>query len=195
VEARPGDNETLDIYGMKLAELAELAYPKSKKESAIYLRKQFLESISPSITTKIKDAERTLRVTSNGKMKFMKFANIMEMAKDLQKEDKPRTVMWSHQYNLPVETNLPVNYGTHGNHHNYQPSNAQHGRVYQNSSQREVSCSFCKRTNHTRKDCWRASKSCLICGKDHHLEQCPKFDPNRRTGRKMSGSFNQSPLN
>ena len=42
-------------------------------------------------------------------------------------------------------------------------------------------CDHCGRLNHNISECWRASRSCLICGKDHHMEQCSQFDPNHRS--------------
>lgn len=40
-----------------------------------------------------------------------------------------------------------------------------------------IGCSYCGRPNHRRSDCWRASGRCLICGCDHAMRDCPKFDP------------------
>ena len=40
-----GDGEGLDIYGMRLVEIAELAYPDSKSEAARHLREHYLKSM------------------------------------------------------------------------------------------------------------------------------------------------------
>jgi hypothetical protein len=47
-------------------------------------------------------------------------------------------------------------------------------------------CSYCKRRNHWKRDCWRASRSCLICGKEHFMNNCPKYNPNHRNDEKFS---------
>jgi hypothetical protein len=41
-------------------------------------------------------------------------------------------------------------------------------------------CSYCKRKNHCKRDCWRASRSCLICGREHSMKNCPKYNPNHK---------------
>ena len=94
--AMPDIEESLDLYGMKLLELAERAFPGSAKECASQLRQKFLENIPHAISAKILDAERAMKATSGGKHKYLKFSAIMQMAKDLQQEvPKQRSVMWS----------------------------------------------------------------------------------------------------
>ena len=38
-------------------------------------------------------------------------------------------------------------------------------------------CSHCGKGNHSENSCWRANQSCLICGGDHLMKVCPKYDP------------------
>ena len=47
-------------------------------------------------------------------------------------------------------------------------------------------CSYCKRVGHQRKECWRAAHLCLICGGQHNMEKCHKYDPNRHQARIQS---------
>jgi hypothetical protein len=82
-EATLEDGEGLDIYGMRLIKLAELAYPTDKKESASQLRQHFFRTIPSTVTTKVLDAERALRATSGGRKKHLTFNCIMDMARDL----------------------------------------------------------------------------------------------------------------
>lgn len=49
-------------------------------------------------------------------------------------------------------------------------------------------CYHCKRRGHTIGHCWRKLGYCLICGADHHLENCRKFDPNYKSKRWWSKS-------
>ena len=60
------EGESLDIYGMRLVELAELAFPNDKKECARLLCERYLSTIPPSITTKVQQCERQLRTTRRG---------------------------------------------------------------------------------------------------------------------------------
>ena len=95
-KATPGLNETLDLFGMRLKELAGSAYPKSSKECAKQLRKQFLRQIPTKVAEKILDMEKAMKATSGGEQKHLNFAAIMQLAADLQPEvNRPHTIMWS----------------------------------------------------------------------------------------------------
>jgi hypothetical protein len=196
--AFPEPDEKLDIYGMRLIELAKFAYPKSSSDSARQLRKHFLETIPSAMTTKIADAERTLRATTSSKAKYLKFSSIMQMATDLQKENKQsKTVMWTTKTDSPPQ-NTNYNYGPQSfnvqqHTSNSKPQHPQINSFQQSASHNSPGCSYCKKPNHIKKDCWRASNSCLICGQGHHLEKCPRYDPNYRS--KSQKQQDNKPLN
>ena len=238
--AMPGYEEGLDIYGMRLIEIAGNAYPNDKKESARRLRSHYLSSIPSSVASKILDTERALKAANN-KTKYMTFDRIIEMAKEIQKSTKKtKTVMFSNKNSAspllyhdsrddhsvpPASSREQQEWGQNFRHQGrreldsdypprqqrqhwlhpdkgrdeqlYDHQQQQHHRPRQLSdggrqfrsrslsrsrpegnSQRGVACNYCKKTGHIAKNCWRASKSCLICGKDHYLERCPRFDPN-----------------
>lgn len=99
-EATPADNVGLDIYGVKLLELAELAYPDNKKESASQVRKHFLKTIPSDIATKIIETELVMKVTGS-QAKHMSFAKIVEYAQGLYKtSNKSKRLMFA---NTPVK--------------------------------------------------------------------------------------------
>lgn len=54
-------------------------------------------------------------------------------------------------------------------------------RDYSHSQPQTGNCSYCRMANHSRENCWKASRSCLICGDKHHMEDCPRFDRNHRS--------------
>ena len=92
------NGEALDLYGIRLLGIAELAFPQSKKEYANQVRCKFLDSIPRTISTRILEAERAMKTFSGGKAKYLSFTSMMEMAKELQEECPPvtvQTVMWS----------------------------------------------------------------------------------------------------
>lgn len=41
-------------------------------------------------------------------------------------------------------------------------------------------CALCGKANHIMDKCWRANNLCLICGLDHRMKDCPRYDPDRR---------------
>lgn len=242
--ATPGVDEGYEIFGMRLTELAELAYPNNKKECASHMRKQFFEALPSTICSKITDAERALRATTGGKQKYLPFSGIVQLAKDLQKESvKPKTVMWatqlsggpeisksevsnhfSHQrpYNNNNGNNTTTNTREYWSHskpssfytqdrnnnqklfynanHKQQPQQENQQVKYQSpegshTPKKAVACAYCKNPNHQVQDCWKASRSCLICGKKHLMEKCPKFDPQYRSRSGSSGPQRANPLN
>lgn len=208
----PDHGESLDIYGMRLVEMVQLAYPDSKHESAKQLRKHFLDTIPSLIAEKIRNTERMLRAATNSK--YMKFSKMTKMAREMQTETTKKSVMWTstnaeqHQRSRaapPVEATtmngnnapLPPMYSPtdRGQSVNREGQSNSNYRVYNNRSRstdanRDLFCSYCKRRNHTAQDCWRASRSCLICGQNHFMNDCPSFDPNFRTRHDQGNSLN-----
>lgn len=207
-EATPDGCENLRIYGMKLLELAELAYPNDKKESAYQVRKHFLKTIPADASEKIEESELLMRA-SGSKKKHMSFANMMELAHDRQKASRKSMRLMLASAKMPLishhqsTSREPVNStfvgGDRGlddrsNVMNMQRPNTRSSstpRVYANSDRNSrIVCGYCKRPNHRTRDCWRASKLCLICGQDHLLESCPRYNPHHRSGsaaRRTSG--------
>lgn len=207
----PEREEKLDIYGMRLSEVVKQAYPKSMRECAKQLRKHFLESIPAEISTKIIDAERVLQAVPGAKSKRMTFTKMMEIAKGIQKQSVgTKQLMWANYQATHFRDNSPRSFQQQST-SSIQPQRRYQSRKFSNSrnfnhdnfnyrQQRSASasrvsepttpfvrkgCSYCKMGNHQLKDCWRASHSCLICGQDHHLEECPRYDKNIRRQRQQ----------
>lgn len=182
--AKPLLDEGCDLYGMRLTELAQLAYPGNKKECARHLRKKFLSSVPSDVSSKIKDAESTLRVASGGNKKYLTFTQILELAVDLQKDQCNRAIMLAQQpqYNRvefrSPEAQIPPRYPEFTPQRQRSISRGRQDGEYMN---RSGSCSYCNRPNHSRDECWRAARLCLICGKRHSMENCPKFNPNYKS--------------
>jgi hypothetical protein len=56
-------------------------------------------------------------------------------------------------------------------------------------------CSYCGKPGHFKRDCWRFLRVCLICGKSHSMEDCPKFDPSYRNRSRSQGNRKGSSSN
>ena len=179
---QPGEEEKLDLYGMRLLGMVELAYPKSKSESAKKLRNHFLETIPASISRKLKETERTMKATTRGKKKHLNFTALSQLARDIQKESSQKSVMWSSSSaeNPKSKENTGLNNTKtfyKGNFKTSTPTND--AKVRQRSATPGRRCWHCQKTNHFRDECWRAKNACLICGDENHsIEECPKYNPN-----------------
>jgi hypothetical protein len=204
-KATPEAGEGYDIFGMRLSELAQLAYPENKKECARTLRHVFLQAMPSHITEKILDAESGLRASSNVKSKYLTFSGLMEMAKDLQdrsKTSRTKTIMWASQppaavsreseKSLKVPSVRPREYRPQQKmqrtpersvNSTNSEDQGQTPRRQQSSghSGKRSPCAYCRRPGHHVRECWRASKSCLICGGGHFIEDCPRYDSNYRS--------------
>lgn len=194
--ATPESGEAYDIFGMRLAEFANRAYTKSTTESAKQLRKRFLETLDPRISAKILDAERSLKINPLVKKSHMSFSSMMELARQLQREaattagPQSQSVFWSAPMQQPdVRPRSRSTEPQVGRQSSQLP-----GNVTFTNSRRNIdvprqwrggpgdTCDFCGKSGHSRAECWRASKSCLICGRDHHITACSRYNPNFRSG-------------
>jgi len=212
-ETTMNEDESYEIFGMRLADLVERAYPRDAKQAAKQLRSHFLSALPVSVVSKINDAERTLKATTRGKSKRLPFTELTRIATDIGTERTPRAVFRTRDgiakpncencdYRNPAaespvkhtarefrsrvrfrETDrLPRSEGS-ATFFNYQTDNLTNS---------PVRCTYCKRGNHHRRDCWRANGSCLICGRDHIMTACPLYDPQFRS---RTPSANRRPLN
>jgi hypothetical protein len=191
-----GEGEAVDIFGLRLTELAELAYPSSKAEGAKYLRKYFMRNLNTRVVEKLIDMERTM-YASNKREKHMSFNNLVEMACKIAKDCRSEvTISWTRPKQMFPNSKYSdhqANYSDHqAKYSDHQAKYSGHQDKYSDHQAKDSSttssltfgrttdkrCYYCKRTGHVRKDCWRASKSCLICGNDHHMEKCPKYKQN-----------------
>ena len=205
LNASPEPDEAYDIYGIRLADLAERAFPDDPKMRAKQLRTQFLQVLPETMQQKIEDTERSLRAASGGKKKHLAFDVLVDIARDLQGAiKKTRTVFWSSNpyHGTPFHQDMvkpEISKGTTINEgcHLSRTKDALHsssGRDFDKERRsremfrhsvgklrypsRNVECNYCKRKGHIRRECWRAAGACLICGKSHQMEQCPKYNPN-----------------
>jgi len=202
-EASPSPNESWDLYGMRLIDWAAMAYPGDKKEAATQLRQTFLKTLPDAVASKIEDTERSVRAATNGKKRHISFEEIMKIAEEMQGEVKSKSVMWS---NLSREISVM---NSKPEYHDYRSSpqkrltftNTNYGRRYHSGdsaaqrSRRSNSdrCTYCGNVNHCFDDCWSAKGLCRICGGDHDMKNCSRYNPRYR--RSSSRVRFQEPLN
>ena len=209
------EGEALDLYGLRLLGIAELAFPKSTKECASQVRSQFLKTIPNPISRRILDAECAMKAFSGGKSKHLSFSAISEMARDLQGE-KPQShsVMWaqaiprqrtsttfSRSGNNGAPSSFPANTPPSQarwedrpprmSHQRFSPTRSG-GTARSFSSTPKLYCGFCGKRNHKEENCWRLTRSCLICGGSHLMRDCSHYNPDFKEARATSGNFNDS---
>ena len=196
----PNAEEPLDIFGMRLAEVAELAYPKDKKDCARNLRNQFLKRLPSAIVEKVLTAERIQKATSRGKTKYLPFSVIAEMAKDIQTtEPKTTKVMFTSKPlensetdldTSPISTRSRVVRPTHSKGRIQFSKEVVERAGYRSPSPNRLPnnvCSYCRKPGHWRRNCWREAKLCLICGQNHIITDCPKYNPSRQRSSSRHG--------
>lgn len=189
-EMSPEPNEGYDVFGLKLIEVTNLAYPSDPKESAKQLREHFFRKIPSEIVSKIEDAERALKCSGKRRSKHLPFNDVIDMAKDLQKRLKTETrpvMCTQQQYNGNKKQqesgrrSRQFSNSRRRDNSKYGKSNRYGERLSSANGAGNSSCSHCGNPNHSLSDCWRALKLCLICGKNHDMSDCPRYDPHYRT--------------
>ena len=185
-DSTPSPSESLELYGLKLVEIAEQGYSRDKKECASQLRNQFLKTIPTEIANKIQEVECTLKATGTTKHRHLTFEKLSQLAKELQDKQKPKSVMFARSEREVVpeqkfRSKMPENeYRSR----NFGPTSR--SRSQSSNSHQKQSCSYCKNVNHKMEDCWKANKKCLICGSDHEMNLCPRYNPDYRREKSNS---------
>lgn len=179
-DAQPNSQESLDLYGMRLVELYQLAYPRESTERSKELRSHFLNTVPPEVADGVKDAMRVVKAT-NKKAKI-KFSTIVEIAHGVW-QDRPKMVNWAYQGGK-----RPISNSFERREKVVSPTKNSPEKRFRRSS---TFCNYCKKKNHTMNNCWRAKRVCLICGGNHVMKDCPKFNPRFNRDNEESRSLNQ----
>ena len=194
-ESVPSSNESLELYGLRLMEIAQKSYTRDKKECASQLRNHFLKTIPTELSHKIQETESTLKATGTTKHKHLTFEKLTRLANELQDKNKSKSVMLAyndhqvmpeknynatHQEKKYKSRNVRPRNQYRDKSPAYQPTSSVRNRGESRSEKPQLKepCKFCGNQNHRVEECWRANKKCLICGADHEMLQCPRFNPN-----------------
>ena len=86
----------------------------------------------------------------------------------------------------PIKDGAPESSLMSHNHQQQQDRSFSHGQPEKK---------FCSYLAHVVEECWRPLKSCLVCGKDHSMEQCPKYNPRFKSRSKSHDENKRQLLN
>ena len=168
------------------------------------------------ITAKIEDSEQAIKISSGGKTKSLPFSSLIELATDMRHKDssvRPKAVMWASAPPDVYHSNA-VQSSSPDPRYQHQESGSRRGPTFENQQEAfdyyesrqgnrsgdfkrgtgTPRCTHCRIPGHHRDECWRRSGSCLICGKSHFIESCPKYDSRYRS-RSQSRGRDARPLN
>ena len=197
----PEPEEPFDIFGLRLLEVAKMAYSK-KNEAAEAVRKPFLRQMPSHVRSRITDAE--LLNAAQGHGNFLPFKALMTLAKRVQAEGgKPKSVMWSST--VPnsgstiandSESNEDKKSGAPQKERTYKNRKLSNSPPSRSNQSRSISCHHCRNRGHKRSECWIRQGLCRICGGRHKMEECPRYDPDYRSKSRPRRNYNNNnPLN
>ena len=145
------------------------------------MRESFLKALPPQTRQRIVDAELACR--AGGQAKHLSFSSITQLAKDVQATtNQPKTIMWS---STAPDMSIPITQLQE-----IATTPPQKSKSYANRRNQKITCHFCGKLGHGIRECWRAAGLCLICGQKHKIEECPRYDPTRRTPAKDEPALN-----
>jgi hypothetical protein len=194
---KPGDS--LKLFGMRLQEIAQRAYPNDERECVKQLLKKFVNSAPAWFSDKIDKREEVKEMIGQGKK--LTWAEMLALAEREDRrilKDKMRGDRRTH-----VAESASVFY-THGipeAHLVQDRASPERQRVFINSSMgkenksmvnptsfrnnKPPQCEWCGKFGHWEGDCWRKNGACLICGsKGHKVTECPRYEPPQVTSNR-----------
>ena len=176
-------DEEYNILSRRMLAMAKRAYPESSSECAHKLRERFLEIIPPKVAEKVLETERVLKPVR--KRKHFTFEELVKQTATLDTGDSSRHIMWT--------TDVPTSKNSGGNDSGYRV-NASGDLTKEINAHREK-CSYCKLGRRDISQCWRWTKMCLLCGRNHKMEDCSKYDPNFKSSYRARRNNETKPLN
>ena len=84
------EGEDYDIFGMRLTDLAEKTYHDDEKECALQFRTRFLSVVPSNVAVKVKDAERTIKVTTDGHKRLIFFLQLCSLQRSYKLNTRRR---------------------------------------------------------------------------------------------------------
>ena len=198
----PEVDEGYDMFGLRLLGVAKRAYA-SRGEAAEEVRKPYLRRMPAHIKAKIADAE--LLNAAQGRGNHLPFKSLMMIARKSQIEQAAtKTVMFAHTVEEDEGTAVERDHDTKTRFFKKQTRASQKTRpntkpwspTARKSPDRNIQCFHCGNKGHKRDECWIRQGRCRICGGQHEMEKCPRYDPDYRSkSRSRRDRNNQDHLN
>lgn len=182
LEAKMKTGESIEVFGLRLLNIAHRAFPEDRSERESQLRKSFLKGIPSALSVQIGNTER-INKSVTGK-KRLKYSAMTELAKDLALEKTEKRVTWTASGARP-KTELPSD--------QEERVTGRPLRAIPNNKGKDkpgLPCTYCHKENHTKDSCWRYKGLCLVCGGNHSMRNCRYYNP-EHNGRYASRSATQ----
>ena len=190
-EMRPG--EELRLYGMRLLEIGQKAYPDSDRECVKEVKYHYLNSVPKAFADYVRQSEQMIRVVDRERK--LKWADIMKLAEDeddqrekiggprKQESTTPRVWYSREETETKQWQNGKQNRKKLDRNSDNVPAYASRMFTSRRSSPpagkattSKPSCQWCGRSGHSLHDCWRKKGACIICGDTFHSkDECSRF--------------------
>ena len=201
MEAAMRTGEELRLYGMRLLEMGQKAYPQSDRECLKEVKYHFLNTVPPAFASYVRQSEQMIRVVDRERR--LKWADIMKLAED-EDEQKEKTASKRQETREPPRVWFSREETENSQNQHYEAKagkettqRRQRGSSYSSRTfssrnspppavraapSKPESCQWCGRAGHSVNSCWRRRGACVLCGNlTHSKEQCPKFRPRKTT--------------
>lgn len=190
--------ESLRLYGTRIQELGQRAYPHEERIRLKEMRRHFLKTVPADFSRRVFEAENILMLMDNGrKMTWTEMLNMADRqlpAVKVECDESESPHVWFSRDETKSSTR------------EYQkslspPPPSRNQRVFRSNEKpwltkrntRDVKktssppasyrnarasllCDWCGRRRHSTEDCWERQGVCVVCGdSDHQRADCPKF--------------------
>ena len=185
-DAKPKSGESLQLYGLRLKDIASRAYSTDKVECARQLRNAFLETVPEDFADEVNQVEQYQRIVTRqtgSKIERLSWISIMELAREYDRKHKQvgreTTATATDKlvyFNRTSAEDLPEQ---PGNTYSRETNTKGHSRVFSKSKSTVPVCYYCGKKGHIEINCRKKQGLCLICGGSHKLEDCPNYKSKR----------------
>ena len=184
------EDEPLKIYGARLRELAQRAYPDDDLECARQLRARFLDTVPPAFRDEVHKMEQYHRIVSGQtgvKVNHLPWRAIMELANEedlrnvqlkfpARRSSTPDIVERNVWFNsTKKEDNGELHFAAEVQNVSAIPLTSKEFTRTVQRSHKVQTCYWCGKPGHIESKCWKKNGKCLICGGSHGIKDCPRY--------------------
>ena len=176
--------ESVSRYGLRLESLFRVAYPGRSQQTSKTLQRKFRESVPSEFRTQLGTMQSVQKTLNQQELTWDAVKSVASQYDTSSRLEEANEAVWTTRQQAPIsppvrisEERRPRDYRTilRSPRNHSEPSRRRNYRDPAPAVEEEE-CDYCQRHGHTKRECRRYNRLCLLCGSpDHFIRACPRI--------------------